>query len=100
MYTSHLPCGHTWEMGGHIGATWQIRFNRLRRAGGDAVLCHYILELVLGPHQSTAFDDLYIIWGVTAQGSAFGGCNETAPHLRGHISQKPNFGGVNRHFQA
>jgi len=30
----------------------------------------------------------------------FGGLDEIAPDLGGQIPKKPNFGGVNRHFQA
>ena len=30
----------------------------------------------------------------------FGGLDETAPHLGGQIPKNPNFGGVNRRFQA
>ena len=36
----------------------------------------------------------------TRKGCAFLGFDDMAPHLGGQIPQNPNFGGVNRHFQA
>ena len=41
---------------------------------------------------------IYTSYGVSAQGSAFRGRDETAPHLVGQIPQNFNFGGVNRRF--
>ena len=46
----------------------------------------------------TDFDDLYIVWRVTAQGSYYGGRDETAPHL-GVKSHQKTIWGLNRRFK-
>ena len=48
----------------------------------------------------TDFDDLYVIWRLSAQGCAFWGFVDMPPHLGGQIPKKNNFGGLNRHFPA
>ena len=46
---------------------------------------YFILGLAHNLHQSTDFDDLYIIWRVSAQEVHYGGRDETAPHLERQI---------------
>jgi len=52
------------------------------------------------PNQWRDFDDLYIIWYVSAQGSAYWRlCWYWSPFRKSN-APKPHFGGVNRRFQA
>ena len=70
---------------------WFLRYTLL-------IFC-FILRLTRS-QQWTDFDNLYVIWRVSAQRYAFWGLVHTAPHFGGKIPQNPYFWGVNRHFQA
>ena len=52
-------------------------------------------------HRSTSFDDLCIIWRLSAQRCAFWGiCLNGTPFKGSYPQNLPNFGGVNGRFQA
>ena len=44
---------------------------------------YFILEIAASPHLWTDFDDLYVIWRVSAQGSAFWGSRWDSSPFRG-----------------
>jgi len=61
---------------------------------------HSSRELTYRSDASTDFPIWWLKWRGLAQGCAFLGFVDIACHLGGKIPQNPNFGGVNRRFQA
>ena len=59
-----------------------------------------ILGIALCHRPYTDFDDLYVTRRVSVHGCAFWGPVIATPHLGDQIFQNPNFGGVNRLYQA
>ena len=51
-------------------------------------------------HRWTDFDDLYVMWRISAQGCALWGCRWYASPFRGSNPPKNNFEGLNRRFKA
>jgi len=65
---------------------------RSRWALAHILLFYFILGIVPSLHQSTDFDDLYVTWRVSTQGSAFWGLWWHNSPFRGQVPQKTILG--------
>jgi len=86
--------------------TWVVSANTwlVTSLGFLVHLFCFILGIAPSPHCWTDFDDLYVIWRLDAQESAFWVRDDITPHLGIYSRPQKNFenflGGVNRRFQV
>ena len=97
---------HRWKTTHHAErnfnrSTWVVWTNTQFATVGFLCLSFFwFLSHAHRSHQWTDFDNLCAIWRFSGQGCAFWGLGWYVVTFRGSNAPKPNFGGLNRHFQA